>query len=143
MIVNSCVYQKLSQCSEGDSKENNPTRGRRKVRVCERSAVESRFEMAVIEWNTESCFSVMTTPRVPAERQIMPEIKMCSVGLEGWKIVSRFNYILFRFFRPARRTISHPIHSEPTPPSTTTTFFAFESFLCFSFFSVSTRMKIT
>lgn len=32
---------------------------------------------------------------------------MCSVGLEGWKIVSRFNYILFRFSRPVGRAISH------------------------------------
>lgn len=69
------------------------------------------------------------------------EIKMCSVGLEGWKIVSRFNYILFRFPRPARRAISHSIRSAPTPPSTTTTFLPSRVFYVFPPFQFPLEWK--
>lgn len=50
---------------------------------------------------------------------------MCSIGLEGWKIVSRFNYILFRFF-PPREANSLDFSSFPS--------FKGEFFLCFSSF---------
>lgn len=88
-----------------------------------------------------ACRSVVTTPRVPAEGQIMSEIKMCSVGLEGWKIVSQFNYILFRFCRPARRAVSHSFHSPPTPPSTTTTFLPSRVFYVFPPFQFPLEWK--
>lgn len=33
---------------------------------------------------------------------------MCSIGLEGWKIVSRFNYILFQIFPSVSQVTPHP-----------------------------------
>lgn len=58
---------------------------------------------------------------------------MCSIGLEGWKIVSRFNYILFRFFFHPREALSSlHTHSLFLPPSSLERFF-FMFFLLFQF----------
>lgn len=59
--------------------------------------------------------------------------KFCSIGLEGWKIVSRFNYILFRFFPPREvNRLTPPLlsisHSSPLK-----SFHVFSSFFFFSF----------
>lgn len=51
--------------------------------------------------------------------------KKCFIGLEGWKIVFRFNYILFTFFPPRGLNL-------PTPPFNSLEFF-FHVFLPFQF----------
>lgn len=69
---------------------------------------------------------------------------MCSIGLEGWKIVSRFNYILYRFFPP--REAHHSPHQTllnfPFRLFIPREFFFMFFFLFFSFHSNENHLNI-